>query len=153
MYDNILETPYKSCINAAMTTLSTKFQSITRHQVIKALSWKGADQRPKRLGEKAVSNMALINILKLIFYVIVAQCKNNVFGCGMPSKHLPCKHEILSHCWINVGPPCTTLAQHRTNNGSMSRVFWDDAFWLYTATEMPRSQCNIYLRNSHLVGV
>ena len=30
------------------------------------------------------------------------------------------KHATSSRCWINVGPPSTTLAQHWTNNGSMS---------------------------------
>ena len=30
--------------------------------------------------------------------------------------------ETLSHCWFNVGPPSTTLAQRWTNNGSMGRV-------------------------------
>ena len=43
----------------------------------------------------------------------------------------PSKHEALSHCWFNVGPPSTTLAQHWTNFGSMPRVCWDYAghFW------------------------
>ena len=38
------------------------------------------------------------------------------------------KHETLSHCWFNVGPPSTTLAQHWTNNGLMSRVRWVSYF-------------------------
>ena len=41
-------------------------------------------------------------------------------ACGQGSKH-----ETLSHCWFNVGPPSTTLAQHWTNNDSMSRVCWE----------------------------
>ena len=34
------------------------------------------------------------------------------------------QHETLSQCWFNVGPSSTTLAQHWTSIGSMSRVFW-----------------------------
>ena len=35
------------------------------------------------------------------------------------------KHETLTQCCSNVGPPYTTLAHHRTNTGSTSRVCWD----------------------------
>ena len=38
----------------------------------------------------------------------------------LPSKRVT----FLSHCWFNVGSPSTTLAQHWTSNGSMSRVCW-----------------------------
>ena len=31
-------------------------------------------------------------------------------------RMLPNKHETLTHCWINAGPPSTTLAQHWSNN-------------------------------------
>ena len=34
------------------------------------------------------------------------------------------KRDTLSHCWINVGPSPTTLAQHWSNNGSMTHVWW-----------------------------
>ena len=34
------------------------------------------------------------------------------------------KHETLTHCWLNDGPPSATMAQHWTNSGSKSRVFW-----------------------------
>ena len=33
----------------------------------------------------------------------------------------PSKHETWIQCWINVGPPSATLAQHWSNIGSMSR--------------------------------
>ena len=36
-------------------------------------------------------------------------------------KGFPSKHKTLSHCWFNVGPPSTTLAQHRTSNGLLAR--------------------------------
>ena len=31
------------------------------------------------------------------------------------------RHDALIHCWFNVGPASTTLAQHSTNNGSTYR--------------------------------
>ena len=39
-------------------------------------------------------------------------------------RNTPNKQETFSHCWVNVGPPSTTLAQHWTNHGSMSSVCW-----------------------------
>ena len=42
-------------------------------------------------------------------------------------RDYPSKHETLNHRWFNVGPSSTTLAQHWTNNGTMSRVCWDVA--------------------------
>ena len=33
----------------------------------------------------------------------------------------PLKHETLNHCWFDVGPPFTTLAQYKANIGPMSR--------------------------------
>ena len=51
------------------------------------------------------------------------------WGCAAPHKinqvRYPSRHERLSHCWFNVGPPSTTLAQHWTSNGSISLVCWD----------------------------
>ena len=32
--------------------------------------------------------------------------------------------ESLAYCWINVGPPSATLAQHQTSIGSMARAGW-----------------------------
>ena len=37
---------------------------------------------------------------------------------------MPSKHDISTQCWTNTGPPATTLAQHRSNIGSMSRACW-----------------------------
>ena len=37
---------------------------------------------------------------------------------------LPSKHESSTRCWTNVGPTSTTLAQHWSNIGWMSRVCW-----------------------------
>ena len=34
------------------------------------------------------------------------------------------QHKILTHCWVNVGPPSATPAQHWPNNGPMSRFAW-----------------------------
>ena len=31
---------------------------------------------------------------------------------------IPAKMEALNQCWVGVGPPFTTLAQHRPDNGS-----------------------------------
>ena len=36
----------------------------------------------------------------------------------------PSKHETLTQCWFNVGPPSARLSQHWTNIGSMYRVCW-----------------------------
>ena len=46
------------------------------------------------------------------------QCWPNVGKCGQ----LPSKHVTLVHCWFNVGPSSSTLAQHWTNNGPAYRV-------------------------------
>ena len=35
---------------------------------------------------------------------------------------LPRKHETVTQCWFNVGPPSTTSGQHWTNIGSMYRL-------------------------------
>ena len=40
------------------------------------------------------------------------------------NSHLS-KHETSTQCWTNIGPPSTTLAQHWSNIGSMSRACWD----------------------------
>ena len=37
---------------------------------------------------------------------------------------MPSKHKTSTQCWINTGPPATTLAQLRYNIGSMSRACW-----------------------------
>ena len=34
------------------------------------------------------------------------------------------KHQLLIQCWFYVGPPSTTLAQHRASIGSTSLVIW-----------------------------
>ena len=34
------------------------------------------------------------------------------------------KHETLNRCWVDVGPPSTTLIQHQPSIGSTSRVCW-----------------------------
>ena len=36
----------------------------------------------------------------------------------------PSKHETSTQCWTNIGTPTTTLAQHRSSIGSMSRACW-----------------------------
>ena len=48
-------------------------------------------------------------------------------------------HSTLKQCWVNVGRPSTTSAQHWSNIGSMPRVFW------VTAYVMP---CLHLIRNS-----
>ena len=42
-----------------------------------------------------------------------------------PCGRLNSKHDTLNQCWFNVGPSATTLVQHKTSFGSMSRVSWD----------------------------
>ena len=34
---------------------------------------------------------------------------------------------MLGRCWLDVGPPSTTLTQHRDSTGLMYRVWWDCA--------------------------
>ena len=34
----------------------------------------------------------------------------------------PSRHETLTQCWSNAGPPSTTLAQHQTSTGSTPRA-------------------------------
>ena len=35
---------------------------------------------------------------------------------------IPSEHETLNQSWVDVGPPSTTLSQHKPNIGSMPRV-------------------------------
>ena len=43
-------------------------------------------------------------------------------GLMMCGRHREPARESLTHCWINVGPASTTLAQHWSSIGWMSRV-------------------------------
>ena len=36
----------------------------------------------------------------------------------------PSKHETLTQCWSNYGPPSAMLAQHKTSTGSTPHVCW-----------------------------
>ena len=48
----------------------------------------------------------------------ITQCPHLNMTPWWPTRSSnPSKHESLTHCWFNVGPPTTTLAQHWTNNG------------------------------------
>ena len=42
------------------------------------------------------------------------------------------KHDTSTQCLTNVGPPSTTLAQHWSNIGWMSRIYWVLTDWLAT---------------------
>ena len=42
-------------------------------------------------------------------------------GEGAPNQY---KHEVLTQCWCNTGPPSTTLAQYHINIGPMTPVWW-----------------------------
>ena len=43
---------------------------------------------------------------------------------GVAGWH-PSKHETSTQCWVHVGPPSSTLAQHKPIIGWRSRVCWD----------------------------
>ena len=38
---------------------------------------------------------------------------------------IPRKHETLSRCWFNAGPPSQTVVQQWVNIGSTPRVYWE----------------------------
>ena len=40
----------------------------------------------------------------------------------LPGRHIPSKHQTFIKCWINVGPPSSTLDQHWINIRWASRV-------------------------------
>ena len=46
----------------------------------------------------------------------------------------PSKHDTLSHCWFNVGPPSTTLAQRWLNvscgGGGGRERLWCEKYWI-----------------------
>ena len=66
-------------------------------------------------------------------------------------RTMPSEHETLSHCWFNVGPPSTTLAQHWTNNGSKSRVCWvcsDDIVLPYQEFQIGNHQSSVDLKSA-----
>ena len=42
----------------------------------------------------------------------------------------PFKHEMSTQCWIIVGPPATTLAQHWTSIKLMCRICWVYMFFV-----------------------
>ena len=69
--------------------------------------------------------------------------KSPLKTCFVPIPQCPPnKHETSTQCWANVGPPSTTLAQHWSSIGSMSRVYW--FAWI---TQL---QCYYYL--THYIG-
>ena len=61
--------------------------------------------------------------LSRIYYSVlepgVADARNTMWLVNIPSKH-----ETLTRCWSNAGPPSATLAQHQTSTGSTLRVCW-----------------------------
>ena len=48
---------------------------------------------------------------------------------GSMAQYLLSKHDILTQCWGNVGPPSLTLGQHCPSIWSMSRVCWGAIRW------------------------
>ena len=56
--------------------------------------------------------------------VFVGLCMHAHFICGLTNN--PGKHEPFAQCCINVGPPSTTLCQHKYNIGATPRrMCWD----------------------------
>ena len=51
---------------------------------------------------------------------------------GLLRRH-PSKHETLTQCCFNVGPPSLTSAQHYNNIGSTPRVCWDSGYALHVS--------------------
>ena len=45
--------------------------------------------------------------------------------CWVQRPCVTSKHETLTQCWLNVGPPSATLARHQISIGSTPRVCWD----------------------------
>ena len=61
------------------------------------------------------------NIVKILYKCLCLLGLNGVMKFARRRKGFPSKHKTLSHCWFNVGPLSTTLAQHRTSNGLLAR--------------------------------
>ena len=55
----------------------------------------------------------LNNIISNVICVALTQPYIRIVGL-MPlnDDHAPSKHDTLNQCWVNVGPPSSTLAQH-----------------------------------------
>ena len=49
---------------------------------------------------------------------------NKPSGPADPDKVVPSEHDSLSQCWVTVGPPSATLAQHHPSTGSTRRDCW-----------------------------
>ena len=45
-------------------------------------------------------------------------------GLQCNTAGLPVSHKMSTQCWLNVGPPFSTLAQHSITIGWTSRVCW-----------------------------
>ena len=53
-----------------------------------------------------------------------AQFDRSACVCALHPIMQAVKHETLTQCWANFGPPSATLAQHQTSTGSTLRVCW-----------------------------
>ena len=56
---------------------------------------------------------------------LLSYIRNESNVCQMLWRgHLNSKHETLTRCWFDAGPPSATLEQHQTNIGSTRRAGW-----------------------------
>ena len=62
------------------------------------------------------------------------------------------RHETLTQCWVDAGPPPSTLAQHQPTIGSTFRVmfWWLGCMWtlLQSGNDEPRAICPYWSRGN-----
>ena len=63
-------------------------------------------------------------------------CKTQMWPVNTPSKH-----ETLTQCWSNSGPPSATFAQPKNSTGSTPRVFWAAGQAVQADTDPMSGQC------------
>ena len=73
------------------------------------------DLLPGRWSTVTKSSLGSISWATVLISSHLMMCKTQMWPVNTPSKH-----ETLTQCWSNSGPPSATLAQHKTSTG----VYW-----------------------------
>ena len=77
------------------------------------------DLLPGRCYTVTKSSLGSISWATVLLSSHPVMCKTQMWPVNTPSKH-----EMLTKCWSNSGPPSATLAQHKTSTGSTGLWVW-----------------------------
>ena len=75
------------------------------------------DLLPGRWSTVTKSSLGSISWATVLISSHPVMCQTQMWPVNTPSKH-----ETLTQCWSNSGPPSATLVQFKTSTGSASRV-------------------------------